>query len=233
RLLRVINSSLYGFAKKIETVSHAVSLLGTQHIHDLVLATSVAQAFEDISIDTLDIQRFWQQSIYCAVSSRQLAGLCNGADKERLFVAGLLHDIGHLIMHQTIPDLSQQAETVAQETSQPIYKVERDLIGFDYASIGAHLMKQWSLPESLQEATMFHVEPEKAEKYSIEAALVHLGSLLTKAAEKNEVFNDGVLTADLSAWEISGLSPEDCTSLYNQIEEDAQEAMRTIFPKKG
>ncbi len=134
RLLRVINSSLYGFARTIETVSHAISLLGTQPVHDLVLAASVTQAFEDASTNIIDMHQFWQHSVYCAVSSRQLAGQCSGANKERLFVAGLLHDIGHLIMYQVIPELSQQAKTVAQETSQPVFKVERDLIGFDYAT---------------------------------------------------------------------------------------------------
>jgi HD-like signal output (HDOD) protein len=231
RLLRIVNSSLYGFSKKIETVSHALSLLGTQQVHDIVLTTSVAKAFAGMSNEIMNMQRFWQRSVYCAVASRQLAALCSGCDKERLFLAGLLHDIGHLVMYQAIPELSQQAIITAGRNNQPIYRVERELIGFDYGGIGGDLMRQWSLPESLWETTMFHVEPEKAVKYPLETALVHLGALLTMAGEE-AVFNEGALTAEPTAWEVSGLTPEDCLSLSEQVEEEAKEVMSLILPRE-
>jgi HD-like signal output (HDOD) protein len=231
RLLRLVNSSLYGFTAKIETVSRAITLLGTQQVHDLVLATSVAQAFKGISTAVMDMQRFWRCSVYCAVTSRQLAALCSGCDKERLFVAGLLHDVGHLIMYQSIPDLSQQAILKTKENGDPLYKVERTLFGFDYARVGAKLMQDWSLPESLSEITMFHIEPDKAEKYPLETALVHLGSLLTKADNENSMFNEGSLTAEPSVWAVTGLSPIDCTSLHHKIVEEAEEVMGLIFPR--
>ena len=113
RLLRMVNSSLYGLSTKVETVSRAITLLGTQQIHDLVLATSIAQSFDRISINVMDMRRFWRRSVYCGIITRQLAIKCGGCDPEHLFIAGLLHDIGHLIMYQAIPDLSQQALLIA------------------------------------------------------------------------------------------------------------------------
>ena len=160
RLLRMVNSSLYGFTAKVETVSRAITLLGTQQIHDLVLATSVGQAFKGMSSNVMDMHRFWRRSVYCAVATSQLAAQAGDCEKEQIFIAGLLHDIGHLIMYQAIPNLSQQAILAARESNEPLYTVERDRIGFDYAETGAKLMQQWSLPESLRETTMFHVEPE-------------------------------------------------------------------------
>lgn len=232
RLLSIVNSSLYGFAAKIETVGRAITLLGTQQVHDLVLSTSVGQAFKGISNDIMDMTRYWRHSVYCAVTSRRLAALCSGCKKERLFVAGLLHDIGHLVMYQTIPELSQQAILKAEESGTPLYKIEQDIIGFDYARVGAELMQGWSLPESLRETTMFHVEPENAKKYPLETALVHLSSLLTKADNGGGVFNEGALTAAPPAWEITGLSPEDCTSLREKIVEETGEVMNIIFPRQ-
>ena len=233
RLLRMVNSSLYGFSAKVETVSRAIVLLGTQQVHDLVLATSVAQAFKGMSTEIMDMQRFWKRSVYCAVFSRQLAALCENCDKERLFVAGLLHDIGHLVMYQTIPDLSQKAIMLARESNEPLYKVERNLIGFDHAEINAELMQQWALPESLREIVMFHIEPGKSKRYPLETALVHFGSLLTKADDGEGVFNEGALSVATSAWTVTGLTLEDCTSLNEKVEEDVGEVMTLIFPEKG
>ena len=228
RLLRMVNSSLYGFKGKIETVSRAITLLGTRQVHDLVLATSVAQIFKGLSPDLMNMRKFWQRSVYCAVTSRMLAGLVIGCDKERLFVAGLLRDIGHLFMFQAIPDLSEQALLAAREVGESQHKIERTIIGFDYAKVGAEVLRTWSLPESLWMITMFHVEPEKAEKYPVETALVHLGSLLAQAEEYG-VFNEGSLTAQYPVWSVTGLSPEDCTALHGKIEVESEAVMDLIF----
>jgi HD-like signal output (HDOD) protein len=229
RLLRMVNSSLYGFATKIETVSHAITLLGTQQVHDIVLATSVAQTFKGISTEIIDMPRFWWHSVYCAVASRKLAGLCGRCDRERLFVAGLLHDIGHLVMYQVIPGLSQQAILEAKDTSEPLYRIERKLIGYDYAEINAQLMQQWSMPESLREPVMFHIEPEKAVEYPLETALVHLGSLMKKAKSGEGIFNEGALTVEPSVWILTGITMDDCLSLNDQIYKEVQEVMTFIF----
>lgn len=231
RLLRLVNSSFYGFAAKIETVGRAIMLLGTRQVHDLVLATSVGKAFEGMSNSIMDMQRYWTRSVHCAVTSRQLATLCSGCDKERLFVSGILHDIGHLVMYQTIPELSQQAILKAKESDEPLCEIEQSIIGFDYAAAGAELMRQWSLPESLREITMYHPEPAKAEKYHVETALVHLGSLLARAGAGEGVFGEGSLTADPSVWAVTGLSPEDCVSVHDQVAEETAEVMKLICPR--
>ncbi len=229
RLLRIVNSSFYGLVAKIETVSRAITLLGTQQVQDLVLATSVAQAFKGISTNIMDMHRFWRRSVYCAVASRQLAALCGEGDKERVFVAGLLHDIGHLIMYRALPDLSQQAILTARESNKPLYRVERALFGFDYAWVGAELMQEWQIPASLRTTTLFHVEPEKAEIVPLETVLIHLGALLTRADDGEGVFNEGPLAATPFSWTVTGLSPEDCISLREQIEEETGEVMDLIF----
>lgn len=231
RLLRLANSSLFGLTRKIETVSHAISMLGTQQVHDIVLSTSIAQAFKGMATEVMDMTRFWQRSVYCAAASRQLAAICGGCAKERLFVAGLLHDIGHLIMYQAIPEIAQQAIVAAGERNEPIYEMERELIGFDYAELGAELMLQWSLPESLTETTRFHIAPEKAAKYQLETSIVHLGALLTRSVGGERALNEGGLTVNPLALEIAGLTLEDCIDLRDQIGQDAQEIMSLMFPR--
>ena len=232
RLLRIVNSSFYGFASKIETVSRAITMLGTQQVHDLVLATSVAQAFKGMSTDIMDMQRFWRRSVYCAVASRKLSALCGGCDKERVFVAGLLHDIGHLIMYRALPSLAQQVIVTARENNKPLYLVERALFGFDYAWTGAKLMQEWSIPESLCEITKHHVEPAKAEKVQLESIIIHLGALMTRADDGEGIFNEGPLTADPISWDVTRISPDDCVSLVEEIEEETLEVLNLFFPQE-
>ncbi|MBT8333918.1 MAG: HDOD domain-containing protein, partial [Deltaproteobacteria bacterium] len=194
---------------------------------------SVADAFKGMSTSVMDMQKFWYKSVYCAVTSRQLAALCPGCDKERLFVSGLLHDIGHLVMYQAIPDVSQEAIITSKQRNEPIHMVERSLLGFDYASVGAIMMRHWALPDSLKETTAFHTEPTQAEQFPLETALVHLGSLLAKAHEGIGKFNEGPLIVNETVWALTGLSADDCTSISAQVEEDAREVMELVFPRES
>ena len=109
RFLRVANSPLNRRVNKIETVSQAVSMLGISQVHDIVLSASVAVAFEGIQTDVMNMKKFWQRSFYSAVMTKQLALECGILEVDRLFVIGLLHDLGHLFMYLAIPEESQQA----------------------------------------------------------------------------------------------------------------------------
>ncbi|MBA1443773.1 MAG: HDOD domain-containing protein [Chromatiales bacterium] len=129
RLLRIVNSAYFGLATQIDSVSRAVNLLGTQGIHDLVLAASVAQSFEGMSNEVMDMERFWRKSVVCAITSRELASLCNVLDGEHLFVCGLLHDIGHLVLYQMAPGKAQQAIEQAKTHQGSLYQAERSLLG--------------------------------------------------------------------------------------------------------
>ena len=233
RLLHLVNSSFYGFTNKIETVSRAIVMLGTEQIHDLVLATAVATAFKGRSTSLMDMQKDWERSIYCAVISRKLAVLSGKRDKERLFVAGLLHDIGHLIMSQAIPELAQEAILQSKERKEPLHETELRILGFDYADVGGILMRHWALPEVLRETTMCHVNPEKSELFGVESALVHIASKLTRAHEEDGVFNEGMLSVDASIWMTTGLTPDDCLTIPDQVEDDVQEVMEVIFPRES
>ena len=103
RLLRIANSAFFGFAAPVQTVARAVNLLGTEQVHDLLLATSVSSVFAGVSRELVDMEVFWRRGVLCGVAARLLAARCNVLDSERLFVEGLLHDIGHLVLYRQLP----------------------------------------------------------------------------------------------------------------------------------
>ena len=210
RFLRVVNSPLNRGVRKIETVSRAVSLLGIRQIHDIVLTAAVAEAFEGIETEVMDMKKFWQRSFYCAVVTKQLALEGGSAESDRLSVTGLLHDIGHLFMYIAIPKESQRAILQAKKLQRPLYQVEREQLGFDYAKLGGYVMGQWDLPKSLQVITCFHPEPGEANQFASEAAMLHLASRLVQADLEAGAFGAGAFLVDPAAWQLTGLTEEHC-----------------------
>jgi len=213
RFLRIVNSPLNRRIRKIETVSMAVGLLGIRQVHDIVLSACVAEAFEGMTTKIMSMKKFWQQSYYCALMAQNLAQQCEIHDSDRLFVTGLLHDIGHLFMYQSIPEESQRAILKAKNLKKPLFLVERDLLGFDYAMVGGYMMKHWDLPILLQATTLFHPEPVKATQFGLEAALVHISSLLVQSDLENGGFGKEAYSIDPSVWATTGLTEEQCVDV--------------------
>ena len=230
RLLRIVNSAYFGLGTEIDTVSRAVGLLGTQEVHDLVLATSVAQSFDGMSNEIMDMHRFWQQAVRCAIAGRELATLCNVLDGERLFVAGLLRDIGHLYIYQLAPQKAEQAIELARVQGAPLYKAERALLGVDYARVGADLMRQWQLPQSLWEPTEHHVEPTKSHEYELFTALVHIAAHLADGLEQEPGIELALAGVWAAAWEVTGLAPAQCVGLVERVDAQVADVMQLIFP---
>ena len=230
RLLRLVNSPYFGLASTIDTVFRAVNMLGTKQVYDLTLATSVTQSFEGMSNKVMDMSIFWRKSVFCGLASTLLAKRCNVLNCERLFVAGLLRDVGHLIMYQSLPELSQQAIQQAHEKGVPLYLMERELIGINYARVGGILMRQWQLPASLRESTEFHIEPSRSLDFRLDTSIVHIAALLTEAMASDDDFGTGVLQPHPDVLTITGLSIEQCSEIQNAAEVDVDGMLRAILP---
>ena len=232
RLLKIANSPYFGFPAKITTVTRATSLLGTQQIHDLVLATTVTEAFAGVPSELVNMQDFWSNSIRCGLLCRRLAQECNVLDSERLFVEGLLHDVGHLIMYQSLPEASAQALLEAPQQGRPLYLVERELIGCDYAQVGAALMRSWHFPPGLIESVGCQNEPARAAQFPLEVAIMHIAVRL-KACAATEP-NDGVelQAIDAAAWQQTGLSEAVIEPVCATADEQLANTVEMLFPDK-
>ena len=227
RLLRLVNSPFFGIATKIDTVSRAVAMLGTQQVHDLVLTSSVTESFASISPKVINMESFWRRSVFCGMLSRQLASECNVLDCEQVFLGGLLRDIGHLVLYQAVPDLAQQAIESAKMQSSLLYKVERQLIGADFAQVGGALLRSWHLPESLRQMVEYHQEPARATDFRLFATLVHIASRIADLEDTDETPR-----FDETAVQETGLTQERWEAARDSAGQQTAEVVRLLFVSK-
>lgn len=183
RLLRIVNSAYYRFPSKIDTIPLAITVLGTRALHELVLATSIASAFSRISTGLVDVADFWHHSIYCGILARLLSRRLRRGQAEQLFVAGLLHDLGKLVIFHRLPEQASVVLGRYADSELPYYLIEREELGYDHAAVGAALLRQWQLPEVFQRTTAHHHELESATNCLDEISLIHVANEMTKSVE--------------------------------------------------
>ena len=210
RLLKIANSALYGFRNEIDTVSRAVTVIGTTRLRDLVLTTSAINVFDGIPNELVTMEDFWTHSIYCGLIAKFLAEQAGVQQSESLFVAGLLHDIGQLVMFSRAP---QQAHTVLlrsidDDIEEELHLIEHAEFGFDHAELGGLLAEHWHLPVMLVETIRFHHVPEKAQHYKKETAIIHIANSLAVMAELHATHIEETDAAEIyeSAWQQAGIA---------------------------
>ena len=176
RIIKVANSHFFGYSRKSETVKQAITMLGMLQIHDLLLSSLAIRAFSTISTDIFNQHAFWRSCIYCGILARMLAQKCMLPAKERLFTAGLLHEIGHIVMFSKMSEKMQDILIESLQSDKPVSLLERESLGFDYGDVGGEVMLLWHLPESYYSIAKFHMTPKKAKEkgYELEAQIVNL-----------------------------------------------------------
>jgi putative nucleotidyltransferase with HDIG domain len=218
RLLRLANSAMYSFPSRVETVSRAITIIGTKQLRDLVLATSVIEQFRDIPKELVNMESFWRHSIATGISARVIATYRREANVERYYVLGLLHDIGRLIMYLQIPQKANQAIELSADSRIPLYQAERQLLEFDHAAVGSALLKKWKLPDSLQEGIAYHHKPQQASCYPEDAATVHIADIVANAFKLGSSGEPTVPPFDESAWKRLGLTIDQLPHIAEQLE---------------
>lgn len=178
RLLKVVNSPYYGYSGRVETVSRAVTLAGVDAIYGLVLTTTVLHGFRKIPSALVNMNDFWRHSVYCGELARMLAKEAAVLHSERLFIAGLLHRIGELVIYVRMPDKVREILLAAGGDDRLIPPLEEEMIGCSYVHVGAELARSWHLPAALGEAIRWQLEPESAGEFRLEAGLLNLAEQL-------------------------------------------------------
>ena len=208
RLLKIVNSAFYGFCGEIETISHALAVVGTGQLMQLVLATTVVEQFKGIPKDLMDMKRFWKHSVACGLSARAIHQARGEHDGESIFVAGLLHDIGRLVMCLKVPDQLKLVIDFAGKSGDRWHKAEAKYFGFDHGAVGGALLRAWNLPKKLQEAVAHHHFPTSADNFPQEAAVVHLADRISHQIISGPDHDMEEYAYEKSAWDAVQLSED-------------------------
>ena len=209
RILRMANSAFYGFRSEVDTISRAANILGMQKIHDLVLAASVSQTFEGMTNELMDIDTFWYRSVHCAFLTQAIAEGAGMRNTESLFVRGLLHDIGHLVLFNHYPAECRHAMAHSDEGLDARLYEEQKLIGVDAMQFAAELARVWQLPKSFADSFQHLTRPEDvAGPLAREIAMLHIAVQISGGVDTDLLIEDVVQGIRPPIWRIAELPPE-------------------------
>ena len=232
RLLRLVNSAMYGHRGEIDNVVRAVQILGLQQVHDLVLAMSLHAMFAGIKPTHLDMNEFWRNSVLCALAARAIAQLTHHPGQERVFVIGLLADIGHLVLFQTTPVLADEARQIASQTNEALHLVERRIIGCDFAEVGATLMDQWRVPSSFATAIGTQTLPRLGGEHAGDAAILNLARHIVEADARGETSKQTAARVETSVWGLLDIDPDRFAAIREEAELNLAAYLSLFFPPR-
>jgi HD-like signal output (HDOD) protein len=205
-LLQIVNSSVYAFPTKIDTISRAVTLIGTQEISGLALGISAISIFKDIPEDIIDMHLFLKHSLACAIISRVLCAYKNITQTEQLFVSGLLHDIGRLILYKYYPEQAKKILIRSESSRELLHQEEKKGIGCKHTDIGRDLLKKWRIPFSIENNVFYHHNPSSANNQT-HATIIHFADIIAHSLEIGTSGERFVPNFDHKAFDSLGLSP--------------------------
>ena len=210
RLLKLVNSSFYNYSGRIDTLSRAIAIVGTRELYGLAISVSAVRAFSKIPAQLINMDTFWRHSLYCGIIARYLAKRCGILHPERLFVAGLLHDIGELVLFAREPEKTRDLMLMAEGDENVLAYAERQEFGFNHADLGALLATLWQLPDTLVEAIASHHTPFDAVCSKQQAAIVKIADILADRSSLGALFESqprqgSPLEIDNNLWRITGL----------------------------
>jgi len=179
RIIRVSNSALYGGRNEISILSQAVTRLGLKLIRSLVLVSSVRSFFPKSDSSSQNWgQALWQHSKECGLACRRVAKLIRYEEPDEALVAGILHDIGKLVILLKLPEKYKEIRKLQSHNSKWSIDIEREILGFDHIEVGLRLMKKWKIPTNLLSGIQLHHKPELAENFKQLAYIVGFGDYL-------------------------------------------------------
>jgi putative nucleotidyltransferase with HDIG domain len=216
KVLKLTNSAFYGLAREIDSVKQAVVVVGIEAIKNLVLSASVIDMFKGKQLDEEYQEHFWRHSLATAFCGRLMARSFKAsgmADPDAAFSAGLLHDIGKMVISCFLPDeFKQFKQAREQQPGTPDHVIEREVLGYDHAQIGGFLAVQWKLPPKLGDAIAHHHNPEQSIGGNMLAHIIHLADAVSRRTFTNSNFEGGIIE----------FSPEALTFLNITDEEVAE-----------
>jgi putative nucleotidyltransferase with HDIG domain len=228
RVIRLINSAFYGLGGKVTSIQQAIVFLGLNTVKNLVMGVSVVKIFEESpsQASLFDRQKFWMHTFATALGAKLIAKKMNILELEDFFLAGLLHDIGILILDQFFHQEFIEIMLGAAKKQIDYTRAEQDFLGITHAEIGEFIARKWKLPEVLVHSILYHNKPlftasEIAGDQKVISA-VHIADVTAKNRGFDFGYRNGKITCDAQALKCIGLSDSEIETIFDSVEEDVK-----------
>ncbi len=229
KLLKLVNSPLFATAQKIESIERAVSLIGVEELSNLALGITAIKYFEMIPPELIDMDVFWRHSLSCAIFAKIIASYVK-INPEFMFTAGLLHDVGKLILFKHMPYGSVEALIFARENMIPVVEAEDTVLSFNHTDVSRIIMKKWEFPPSLISVVSNHHDPEKAGKDFLVSCLVL--QLADNMANAISVASGGMFVVPGmkdELWRSLNIPPKELKVFVDQHNKTLKELLKTVL----
>jgi putative nucleotidyltransferase with HDIG domain len=229
KLLMIVNSAFYGLRHKVDNVTRAVAIVGFKQVRDLVTSISVMDVFKGIESKSLNMKEFWKHCVACGVASQVLAIYSGDPNPEVYFTAGLLHDVGKLLMLTERPSAYQEVLHLNKNDSVLGYTAENQVFGFTHAEVGVQLSRQWKHPLSLQAALGHHHPVGGTGNFPGMAATVHVADIVIHACNLGNSGNCFVPPLSPVAWDMTRLKASMLAPAVRKIEQHLDEITSALL----
>ena len=234
KTLRLANSSFYGLQSRVRTIGQAIQVLGFDSVRALVVGAGVIGGFEAGREQGFDYDGFWRHAIGTALCARALArqGAAPAANPELAFVAGLLHDLGRLVLVTRFPE--HYAQVLARRALRDceLLLAEREVLGIDHAQVGRALGQHWKIPEPICRAIANHHQPMRQDEGEL-PALVHVANVIAHGLDLADQEDDQVPALVQGAWDSLRLDDAVLRAVFAETEEQFEETCQILAARPG
>jgi HD-like signal output (HDOD) protein len=228
KVLKLVNSAFYGFPGRISTITHAIVILGFSTIKNIVLTASIFDAFKKKeNSGNFDFEQFWIHSIACGAAAQAIAKFIGNKDKDECFIAGLIHDLGKIILFHCLPESFVETLALAQQNEILFYQSELMLFDITHQEIGGFLTENWNLPTKLQDAVKFHHDPSLSKDHYTTTSIVHCADIMVRALDFGNGGDSKIPAMSKVVWNELGLENIKLHALFDTIVDEIEKA--TVF----
>ncbi|MEO6026535.1 MAG: HDOD domain-containing protein [Candidatus Binatia bacterium] len=220
QVLRLANSAFYNAQGSVSQVSQALVMLGTAVTRSVILSTGV------LDMKSMGgLPGFWEHSLGCAVAAGAISKVTGRGNPEEVTAAGLLHDLGKVVIYKQLPDAFVHIVETAAATGKSFLEVEREELGTDHGEIAGWLVEKWRFPACLAEPITWHHAPSRARVARDETAIVHVANALIRALGYGSGGDQRIAPIDPTAWARLALTPDVLDAILDRFDADLDHAL--------